>query len=114
LPGIEFIPDASVGASSCWLTCVLVDATKLGARPEELRLELERANIESRPCWKPMHLQPLFANFTCVGGSVSEKIFENGLCLPSGSHMTDADLSRVKTAIESATYPRQPLARHAT
>ncbi|WP_436715429.1 aminotransferase class I/II-fold pyridoxal phosphate-dependent enzyme [Roseiconus lacunae] len=101
LPGLQFIPEAAFGQSSCWLTCVLIDPELFGVTNEQVRLALEDQNIESRPCWKPMHWQPLFADCEATGGKVSEKIFERGLCLPSGSQMTPHDLQRVAQVIHS-------------
>ncbi|MDM4014570.1 DegT/DnrJ/EryC1/StrS family aminotransferase [Roseiconus lacunae] len=101
LPGLQFIPEAAFGQSSCWLTCVLIDPELFGVTNEQVRLALEDQNIESRPCWKPMHWQPLFADCEATGGKVSEKIFERGLCLPSGSQMTPHDLQRVAQVIRS-------------
>jgi dTDP-4-amino-4,6-dideoxygalactose transaminase len=99
LPGIEFAPEASYGKSNLWLTCATIDATSLGVTNEEIRLGLEKLNIESRHVWKPMHLQPVFEHCVCIGGEVTEDLFGRGLCLPSGSGMTDADLHRVVDAI---------------
>lgn len=100
LKGIEFIPNKR-DESSCWLTCVLIDEAVLGVSREEIRLELEQQNIESRPCWKPMHLQPCFADAPMIGGAVAEQIFQQGLCLPSGSGMNDHDVSRVVSIIRA-------------
>ncbi|MEO1525480.1 MAG: aminotransferase class I/II-fold pyridoxal phosphate-dependent enzyme [Planctomycetota bacterium] len=100
LPGITFMPCPPEGESSCWLTSVLVDQTRFGATREEIRLALEGENIESRPCWKPMHLQPLYAENERFGGEVAEMIFENGLCLPSGSDLTNDQLERIASVIE--------------
>ena len=95
LPGISFMPELPDGRSTRWLTCIVVDQKQFGATREEIRLTLESANIESRPLWKPMHLQPVFAGCRSVGGAVSAHLFEYGLCLPSGSAMTDDDLAQV-------------------
>jgi dTDP-4-amino-4,6-dideoxygalactose transaminase len=70
--------------------------------PERLRLVLEEGNIEVRPVWKPMHIQPLFRDAQHIGGAVSEVLFARGLCLPSGTQMTDGDLARVVTAVRTA------------
>ena len=94
-PGIEFMPEAPYGRSNCWLTCVLVDSAEAGTDRETIRLALEAEDIESRPLWKPMHLQPVFAAAPLYGGSVSAGLFEHGLCLPSGSALGDADQRRV-------------------
>ena len=100
LPGIEFMPRAAYGQSNCWLTCLLVDPKVFGATREQLRLALEAENIESRPCWKPMHLQPVFAGCRVRGGAVAQNIFERGLCLPSGSNLRDHDLQRIIAIIQ--------------
>lgn len=86
--------------SNYWLSTVLLDPIKtFGITREDLRLVLERANIESRPLWKPMHLQPVFSNYPYYGNAIAETLFTNGLCLPSGSNLTEADRSRIKTVI---------------
>jgi dTDP-4-amino-4,6-dideoxygalactose transaminase len=95
LPGISFMPEAPWGRHTRWLTTLTIDPAEFGATREDVRLALEAANIESRPLWKPMHLQPVFAQYERVGGEVAESLFENGLCLPSGSNLTTADLERV-------------------
>lgn len=99
LPGLSFMPEAPGCRSTFWLTCIQIDAQAFGATREDLRLALEEANVEARPVWKPMHLQPVFAGFPVVGGKVAESLFENGLCLPSGSSMTDDDRKRVVEVI---------------
>jgi len=95
VPGIALQPDAGWGRHTRWLTTVLIDPAEFGANREEVRLALERLNIESRPFWKPMHLQPVYATAPTVLTGVSDALFEHGLCLPSGSSMTDADQDRV-------------------
>ena len=85
IPGLSFLPEAAFGRSTCWLTCLQVDADAFGASPEEIRLRLEEQNIEARPVWKPMHLQPVFAGKRVRGGQVAAEVFARGLCLPSGS-----------------------------
>ena len=99
LPGIEFMPEAPYGRCTRWLTCLTIDPDKFGADRESVRLALEDENIESRPVWKPMHLQPVFDGYECVGGEVAEDLFKHGLCLPSGTAMTDEDINRVISAI---------------
>ncbi|MBE3144757.1 MAG: aminotransferase class I/II-fold pyridoxal phosphate-dependent enzyme [Planctomycetes bacterium] len=101
LPGISFMPEAPYGRCTRWLTCIVVDPAAFGANREEIRLALEKENIEARPLWKPMHLQPVFAGCRVRGGDVSAGLFERGLCLPSGSQMTDNDLARVVGTIKS-------------
>ncbi len=100
VPGISFMPRADYGEPNDWLTCILVERDAFGATPEDIRLALEAHDIEARPTWKPLHLQPLFADTPVVGGAVAAGIFEQGLCLPSGSTLTDADLGRVVEVIE--------------
>lgn len=83
-----------------WLTAITIDATKTnGITRETLRLAFEAANIESRPLWKPMHLQPIFSNYPYYGSNVAETLFDNGLCLPSGSNLTDNDRERIAAVI---------------
>jgi len=100
VPGISFQPEAPWGRSNRWLTCILVDVKEFGATREDIRLALEAENIESRPVWKPMHMQPVFKECKYVGGKVSENIFRNGLCLPSGSALNDNDIERVVDVIK--------------
>ena len=95
LPGITFMPEAATGQSNRWLTVIQIDPAQFGATSEEVRLALEAENIESRPVWKPMHLQPVFRHCRVRGGSVSERLFQFGLCLPSGTAMTPSDIERV-------------------
>jgi dTDP-4-amino-4,6-dideoxygalactose transaminase len=100
LPGLAFMSTAPQGRPNHWLTVILVDSERFGADREELRLALERENIESRPVWKPMHLQPVFQANRVYGGRVSESLFARGLCLPSGTQMSEADLERVVGVIK--------------
>lgn len=95
VPGLTFMPEAPFGRSTRWLVCVLIDPALFGADHERVRMALNEENIESRSVWKPMHLQPLFADCECIGGEVAAKLFDQGLCLPSGSNLPDADLVRV-------------------
>lgn len=92
-PGADF-------DSNFWLTCILVDPEKFGTDYEALRQKFDAANIETRPLWKPMHLQPVYADAPFYGNGTSEKIFSQGLCLPSGSSLTDDDISRVVEVIK--------------
>lgn len=89
------------GRSNRWLSCLLLNSAETTITPEYLRLRLETRNIESRPLWKPLHLQPLFADAPMYGGEVSASLFAQGLCLPSGSAMLDTDLQRVASSIIS-------------
>lgn len=110
--GIEFMPEPGWSRSNRWLTVVSITPEVFGADREEVRLALEGENIEGRPVWKPMHVQPVFDcsgqwsgvrgqigkqryRARVVGGEVAEDLFERGLCLPSGTAMTDGDLDRV-------------------
>lgn len=95
LPGIQFMPEAGFGRSNRWLTCLTIDPAKFGATREDVRLALESENIESRPVWKPLHLQPVFQHFPYYGSGVAEELFNKGLCLPSGSNLNRDDLQRV-------------------
>ena len=95
LTGVTFMPEASWGRHTRWLTCLTIDAETFGADRETVRLALEAANVEARPVWKPMHMQPAYAGYDVVGGNVSKGLFADGLCLPSGSAMTPDDLDRV-------------------
>jgi dTDP-4-amino-4,6-dideoxygalactose transaminase len=99
LPGIEFMPEAPYCRSNRWLTVVLIHPDEFGASREDIRVALESENIESRPVWKPMHLQKVFRHCRIRGGQVSEHLFRYGLCLPSGTAMTDTDLERVADII---------------
>ena len=101
VPGISFMPNAGYGTSTNWLTVILIDSEAFGTTTSDVRTHLERHNIEARPAWKPMHLQPVFANAPMRGGAVAEEIFATGLCLPSGSSLTDADLDRVVQTVFS-------------
>jgi dTDP-4-amino-4,6-dideoxygalactose transaminase len=94
--GISFLRQRPGAYSNYWLTTILVDPEKTGGvTREHLRLALEEANIESRPLWKPMHLQPVFKDCPKYVDGTSERLFETGLCLPSGSNMDDGDRDRV-------------------
>lgn len=117
LPGITFMPEADYGQSTRWLTVILVDPVQFGTDREAVRSSLEKENIESRPVWKPMHQQPVFnvnyhsgaahppaSSFSHwparkVGGEVADELFAKGLCLPSGTAMTDGEIERVADII---------------
>ena len=99
VPGITFMPEADYGRSTRWLTVILIDPEKFGTTTDDIRLALEEENIEARPLWKPMHLQPVFRKSRYVGGSVAERLYERGLCVPSGSQMNDEDVCRVAELI---------------
>ncbi|WP_445636763.1 Pyridoxal phosphate-dependent aminotransferase [Nostoc sp. DSM 114161] len=104
LPGIEFMPEANYGYATRWLTCITIDPEAFGANREQLRLALIEQQIESRPVWKPLHIQPIFAECECFGSAVAEDLFTRGLCLPSGSNLTNEDLKIVITQIQKFHY----------
>lgn len=106
LPGIEFMPEAPWGSHTRWLTTAVITPTEFGIDRDELRQRLDAANIEARPVWKPMHLQPIYRECTALGGSVAEDLFRRGLCLPSGSAMTADDLERVVTVVRESARQR--------
>lgn len=108
LPGLTLMPEAHYGRSARWLTVVRIDPFRFGATAEQVRLALERHNIEARPVWKPLHRQPVFADCRCRGGRVADAIFATGLCLPSGSAMTEADVDRVVRCILAAAAQGRP------
>ncbi len=99
LPGVEFMPEADFGTSTRWLSCLTFDPQTTGIDREQIRLQLLEKHIETRPVWKPMHLQPVFAHCECINNGVAEDIFQKGLCLPSGSNLNDDDLERVVSEI---------------
>jgi dTDP-4-amino-4,6-dideoxygalactose transaminase len=99
LPGITFMPEADFGRCTRWLTCLTVDPKAAGTDRETLRLALAEDNIEARPVWKPMHLQPIVRGCRFYGTGVSEKLFMQGLCLPSGSNLSTNDLERVVNVV---------------
>ena len=101
LPGVSFMPEAAYGRHNRWLTVLLVEPEAFGATREDIRLALEERDIESRPVWKPMHMQPVFRDSPMVGGGVCERLFEIGICLPSGSAMTDAEVDRVSDLFQA-------------
>ena len=105
-PGIFFMPEAEHGTSNAWLTCVVVDPDAFGADREAIRLALEAEDIEGRPVWKPMHLQPVFASHEVYGGDVGARLFDRGLCLPSGSALTDEEQDRVVATVLAARRAR--------
>lgn len=107
LPGVGFMPEAPWGVSNRWLTCVTFDPEAFGATRETVRRKLEGADIEARPVWKPMHLQPVFAECRSLGGSVSEGLFERGLCLPSGSSLKPDERSRVVEVVRRVAKWRE-------
>lgn len=99
VPGLAFMPEAPWGRHNRWLTVLTIEPEAFGASAEEVRLALEAKNIESRPVWKPMHLQPVYEGCEIIGGAVAEDLFAKGLCLPSGTQMTDEDVRYVASVI---------------
>jgi len=95
LPGVTFMPEAAYGRSNRWLTCLTIDPARAGVDRERVRLALDGAEVEARPVWKPLHLQPVFAGCEAVGGAVAGRLFDQGICLPSGSAMTDDQQQKV-------------------
>jgi dTDP-4-amino-4,6-dideoxygalactose transaminase len=86
--------------SNHWLAAITIEEDKVGITREDLRIALLEDNIESRPLWKPMHLQPVFADASYYGENIAERLFENGLCLPSGSNLTDIEKERISVMVE--------------
>jgi len=100
------MPVAPYGEPNYWLTVILITPKTFGNDREEVRLALEKENIEARPIWKPMHLQPIFKDCRVRGGAVSEDLFRRGLCLPSGTQLTEQDLERVVKVVRSCPKRR--------
>lgn len=97
LNGVGMMPVNDWDEPNYWLSCMTLSGE---IRPIDIMKALEKENIEARPIWKPMHMQPFFAEYDYVGGDVSEKIFENGVCLPSDTKMSDKDLDRIVGVIK--------------
>ncbi len=98
LPGLSFAPDLDhLTGTRCtrWLSVIQLDPTRARATPQQLQRALDAENIESRPVWKPMHLQPVFAGCVTLGGTVAEELFTRGVCIPSGSSLSEDEQSRV-------------------
>jgi len=101
IEGVEFQPEMEGSYSNRWLTALTIDPNITnGITRENLRLALAEDNIDARPLWKPMHMQPVFKGSPFYGNGVSEKLFENGLCLPSGTNMTIEDKERIEEVIK--------------
>ena len=97
LDGIEFMPVNDWNEPNCWLSCITLNGK---VKPIDIMEALEANDIESRPLWKPMHMQPFYAGYDFIGGDVSQKLFETGVCLPSDTKMTDEDLDRICSIIK--------------
>jgi dTDP-4-amino-4,6-dideoxygalactose transaminase len=102
LPGVAFMPIADYGEPNHWLTCLTIDPDVARADRDTVIKHLTHANVEARPVWKPMHRQPLYADAEVMNGTVADLLFDHGLCLPSGSSLTDSDLDRIVTVIADA------------
>ena len=102
LPGVVLQSEASWGLHTRWLTVLTLDPEEVPASPRDVVAELDKDNIEARPVWRPMHLQPIFAGTAVIGGAVAQHLFETGLCLPSSSSLTEADQLRVIDAVRAA------------
>lgn len=108
LPGISLMPQAPYGLHTNWLSCFLIDEQKFGCSRDELIGALDAANIESRPVWKPMHLQPLYAGCERYGGEVAEDLFQRGICLPSSSSLSLEDQQKVVTQVRATAATGAP------
>jgi pyridoxal phosphate-dependent aminotransferase EpsN len=102
IPGISLMPQAGYGLHTNWLSCFLIEEGKLGRSRDQLIRALDEANVESRPVWKPMHLQPLYAGCEHYGGDVAEDLFRRGICLPSSSSLSAVDQLHVVNAVRAA------------
>lgn len=107
--GLSMIPVAKHASSNHWLSCVRVDPSRFGLGAAELVERLQAHGIEARPVWKPMHLQPVFAGYESVCSGVAESLFVHGVCLPSGSYLTDEERQRVIDAVRGCAVARVPV-----
>ena len=111
LPGVHFMPELPSGRSTRWLSCGTIDPRKAGLDRNTLIARMAEEQIECRPVWKPMHLQPLFSGRKCWGGKVAQTLFEHGFCLPSGSNLSEEDRQRVvetfKGCFSSNSYSKE-------
>jgi len=102
LPGVVMQAEAPWGLHTRWLSVLTLDPKEIPASPRDVLGELEKDNIEARPVWRPMHLQPIFADADMIGGTIAQRLFETGLCLPSSSSLTESDQLRVIEAVRGA------------
>ena len=102
VPGIAFMPEAPFGRATRWLTCLLIEPDRFGVTPAKVCAAMAAVGIEARPMWKPMHQQPAHASCRVRGGQVADEIFSRGLCLPSGSNLSERQLQRVVDAFRAA------------
>ena len=110
LPGLTFVDEVPGTLHTRWLSVMLVDPEQFGADREYVRMRLEDHNIESRPVWKPMHLQPVFQRYEAIGGTMAESLFDQGICLPSGTALTDEQLEMIVSIIRGMV--REPAIEH--
>jgi pyridoxal phosphate-dependent aminotransferase EpsN len=108
LTGITPMPEASCGRATNWLSCFLIDSARFGCTRSQLIGSLQQAGIESRPVWKPMHLQALFEDCESIGGAVAEDLFNRGICLPSSSSLSLDDQTRVIECVLAAAGSHHP------
>jgi pyridoxal phosphate-dependent aminotransferase EpsN len=108
LPGLAPMPEATYGTATRWLSCFLVDAAALGATRDDLLAALAAADVEARPVWKPMHLQPLYASCEVVGGAAGADLYARGICLPSSSSLAAGDQERVIRVIRGVARHDAP------
>lgn len=108
IPGVEFMPEVAGGRSTFWLTTLTFDPEATGVDREAVRAGLLELDIEARPLWKPMHLQPLYEGCRIFGGGVAAELFERGLCLPSGSNLSDAQVERIVETVREAHHLGTP------
>jgi pyridoxal phosphate-dependent aminotransferase EpsN len=111
LPGVEFMPEAPWGTHTRWLTTLTIDPDLFGVDREAVCQALDSSGIEARPVWKPMHLQPLYRHAAFIGSGVADDLFDRGLCLPSGSNLSQSDLERVVAVFRRTGTPRPTVAR---
>jgi len=111
VPGISPMPEAGFGLCTNWLSCFLIDEAKFGCSRDQLIAHLDAAQVESRPVWKPMHMQPLYAATQCYGGEVSESLFRRGICLPSSSSLSPEEQSYVIAEVLQAGSFRRLVTR---
>jgi dTDP-4-amino-4,6-dideoxygalactose transaminase len=100
IPGVSMMPEPPGAQCNYWLSCVVIDEKQAGFSAEQLRLAFEADTIESRPLWKPMHLQPVFAQCKAMLNGIAQHLFEQGLCLPSGTAMAQPQLQRIQRVIQ--------------
>ena len=106
LDGIALMPQASFGLHTNWLSCFLLDEERFGCSRDALIHRLDQAGVESRPVWKPMHLQPFYAGSPCYGGHIAEELFRRGICLPSSSSLSPEEQSHVVSVVREAAGAR--------